>query len=60
MNPGANFETSMVVPLVILVALLKIKIGQDYYRSGIFVGIPAMCHFLAIHFRLEIETHLKR
>ena len=33
---GGNFETSVVGPLVILVALVKRQIVQGYFKSGIF------------------------
>ena len=56
MNPGENFETSVVGPLGILVALVKIKIGQGSYNSGIFSGRLSMSPFLAIRFFLVIET----
>ena len=49
MNPGANFKTSLVAPLVILVALVKIQIGQGSSNLG-------MSRFLAIRFSLVIET----
>ena len=60
MKPGANFETSVVVPLGILVALVKRKIGQVYSKSGGFAGIPSVSTFLAIIFSLVIETLPKR
>ena len=50
MNPGANFETSVVGPLEILVALVKRQIGQGSSNSGIFSVKPSMSHFLAIRF----------
>ena len=56
MNPGANFETSVVGPLVILVALVKRQIGQGYSNSGRFSGRPSMNPFLAILFILVIDT----
>ena len=56
MNPGVNFETSVVGPLVILVALVKRQIGQGSYNSGRFSGRPSMSPFLAIRFILVIET----
>ena len=37
MNPGANFETSEVGPLDILVALFRRKIGQGSSNSGRFL-----------------------
>ena len=60
MNPGANFELSMVRPMGILFALVGRKIGQGYSKSGIFVGRPSMSPFLAIIFSLSIETRPKR
>ena len=56
MKPGVNLETSMVGPLVILVALVKIQIGQGYSKSGKFSGRPSMSPFLAIFKSLTIET----
>ena len=38
MNPGGEFETSMVRPPVILVALVKSKIRQGSSKSAIFLG----------------------
>ena len=60
MNPGANFETSVVRSLGILVALVKRQIGQGYSNSGIFSGRPSMSPFIAICFSLVIETWPKR
>ena len=59
MNPGANFETSVVGPLGSLVALVKIHMGQGSYNSGIFNGRPSMSPFLDIRFSLMIETRQK-
>ena len=56
MNPGENFETSVVGPLRILAALVKIQIGQGSSNSGRFSGRPSMSPFLAIRFNLVIET----
>ena len=40
-NPGGSFYTSVVVPLVILVALFKRRIGQGSSKSGVFmVDLP--------------------
>ena len=50
----------MVVPLVILVALVKRKIGQGYSNSGRFSGRPSMSPFLAICFILVIDTRTKK
>ena len=60
MNPGAILETSVVVPLGILVALINRQIGKDYSKSGIFSGRPSMCTFITINFSLVIETWPKR
>ena len=60
MNPGANFETSVVGPLGILVALVKIQIGQVSSNSGKLVGRPLKIPFLAICFSMVIETWPKR
>ena len=56
MNPGGDFETSIVGPLGILVALVSRKIGQGYSDSGNFSGRTSMIPFLAIRFSLVIET----
>ena len=55
MNPGATFETSVVGPMGILVALVKRHIGQGSSNSGRFSGRPSVDHFLAINFSLVIE-----
>ena len=55
-NPGEDFETSMVGPLGILVALVKGKIGQVSSKSGICFGRTSMRTFITISFSLEIET----
>ena len=60
MKPEANFETSVVGLLVILVALSKRQIWQGYSKSGRFSGRPSMSHFLVICFSLVIETLPKR
>ena len=60
MNPGANFETSVVGPLEILVALVKRQIGQGSSNSGRFSGRPSMSPFLAICFSPVIKTLPKR
>ena len=56
MNPGANFETLVVGPLGILVALVKRQIGQGSSNSERFSGILSMSPFTAIRFSLAIET----
>ena len=38
MNPGGNFETSVVGPLGVLVALVKRQIGQALPIQGDFLG----------------------
>ena len=48
-------ETSVVGPLGILVALVKIQIGNDYSDSRRFSGRPSQSPFLSIHFSLMIE-----
>ena len=60
MKPGEKFETSMVGPLGVLVALFKRNIWQGSFKSGIFVGRPSMSPFLEISFSLKIETRPKR
>ena len=40
MNPGGRVETSMVVPMVILVALVKIKIGKVITIQGVVLVDP--------------------
>ena len=47
MNSGANFETSMVVPLGVLVALVKRQTDQGSSKSGTFVGRPFTSTFLS-------------
>ena len=47
-KPGGNVETSVVGLLVILVALVKIRIGQDSSKSEIFTGRPSMSTFIDI------------
>ena len=56
MKPGANFDTSVVGPLEILVALVKRQTGQGYSKSRIFYVRPSMTPFLAINFSIVIET----
>ena len=56
MKSGANFETSVVGSLGILVDLVKIQIGKGSSKSRIFYRRPSMRHFLDIHFTLVIET----
>ena len=48
MNPGVNFETSMVVPLGMLFTLVKRQVRQGSSKSGRLVGIPSMSTFLVI------------
>ena len=59
MKQGGYFETSVVVPLKILVYLVKRKIGQCYSKSGRFSGRPYVSTFFAISFSLVIETWTK-
>ena len=59
MNPGENFETSMLAPLEILVALVTIQIGQGYSKSGRVFGRPFMRNFFYICCNPEIETRPK-
>ena len=56
MKHGRDFETSVVGPMVILVALVKSQIGQGSSNSGIFFGRPYMSPFLAIRLSMVIET----
>ena len=46
MNLGENFDSSMVKPMVMIVASVKRHIGQGYYKSGKFVGILLISPFL--------------
>ena len=55
MNLGGVIETSIVRPLGILFALIKIKIGQGSYKSGRFIGSPFMIPFLVICHILVIK-----
>ena len=48
MNPGGDFETSMVEPLVTSVTLSKRQIGKGYSKSGIFYGRPFISTFFPI------------
>ena len=48
MNPRANVEKSVVGYMGILVALVRIKIGQGYYKSGRFVERPSTSNFISI------------
>ena len=59
MNPGANFETLVIFPLWILVALARRQIGQSSSMLGRFYGITSMVSFLVIYFSLVIETRPK-
>ena len=56
MDPGGYFETSMLVPLVILVSLVKIQIVQGYSKSGRFIGRLLMSNFFANIYNLSIKT----
>ena len=55
-EPRGKFETSVVGPLGILVDLVTRQIGQGSSKPGGFLGIPSLSPFLAIRFRLEIQT----
>ena len=54
MNPGVNFEASVVGVLVILVVLVKRQIGQGSSNSGRLSGRPSISTFLAMRFSLVI------
>ena len=56
MKPGTKIETSMLVPLGILVALVKRKIGQGCPKSVIFVVRPSMSPLLGIICGVVINT----
>ena len=56
MNPGANFETSILGPLVILVDLLKIYIGQGSSKSGKFVIRPFISPLFNITNGIVVDT----
>ena len=60
MNPGANFETSVVGTLVFVVALFKRKRGQGYSKSGKLFGRPFMSPLIKIRLSLVIKTRPKR
>ena len=60
MNLGEIFETSMVAPLGILVALVRRQICQVSYNSGKLVGRPSVSPFIIICLVLDIETRTKR
>ena len=55
MNPGENFETSVVGPLGTLVSLFKRQTGQGYSKSGRFFGRPSMSPFFDINFSMVVE-----
>ena len=55
MNRRKLFETSMVEPLVILVALVRKQTGKGFSKSRIFVGKPSISPFRSFHFILETE-----
>ena len=55
MNSGEDFRTSMVRPLGILVALVKIKIGKGSSKSVISVGKLFMSYFFDILCNLAIK-----
>ena len=55
MNLGANFDTSMVRILEILVSLVKRIIDQGSSKSGRFVGIP-LTSFFDVKLSLVIDT----
>ena len=56
MKPGANVDTSVVGTLGILVAFIKIQIGQVSYKSWRFSGRISMSPFISINFSLVIYT----
>ena len=60
MNAGGNFETSVVVLLGILVALVKRQIGQGSSDSERFSGRPSMSSSLDIFFSWVMERWTKR
>ena len=60
MKPGANFETSVVGNLVILVRLIKRQIGQISSNPGRFSARSYMNPFIEFRFSLVIETWPER
>ena len=58
-NLGENFETSIVGPLVILVALVRRQIGQGYSNSGNLVGRPSINTLFPLSLSNGIETWQK-
>ena len=56
MNPGVNFETSMVKPLCILVVMVKRQIGKGSFELGRFIGRPFVSPFIVIIFSLLLKT----
>ena len=56
MKPGEDFDTSVVGPLGILVALFDRQIGKGSSKSGRFYVRPSMIHFLVISFSIVIDT----
>ena len=59
MNPGANFETSILGPLVILVDLFMIYIGQGSSKSGKFVIRPLISPLFNITHNMVVDTRPK-
>ena len=55
MNPAGDFKTSVVGPLIILVAVAKRQIGRGYFMSGRSIGRPSMSPFLVIRFSMVIK-----
>ena len=60
MNLRGIFETSMFGPLVMLVALIRIKLEQGYFKPGRFVGGHFMIPFISNCLRLLIKTPPKQ
>ena len=58
-NPGEMFETSMFVPLRILVDLVKRQVYQGSYKSGKFVVIPSTSPCIVICFILAVDKLTK-
>ena len=56
MKPGANFDTVVFGPQLIVVPLVKRKIGQGSSKEGVFSATPSMSPFLAISFCMVIEN----
>ena len=56
MKSGSKFDTSMVVPMGMLVDLVNSPIGKNYSKSGKYVVTPFMRTLFVIHWNIESKT----